>query len=72
MNNEVNELYSICQEFKARVANLSDYESAALDAKDLDGYRKLSTAREVWLDAWQIVIDHMWAIVRSGEKEVAH
>jgi hypothetical protein len=69
--NEVNELYSICQEFKARVANLIDHERAALDAKDLDGYRKLSTARDVWLDAWQIVIDHMWAIVRSGEKDVA-
>lgn len=69
--NEVNELYSVCQEFQARVANLIDHERAALDAKDLDGYRKLSTAREVWLDAWQIVIDHMWAIVRSGEKDVA-
>ena len=71
MMREIDRLYDICQQFHRKVDHHFEAERYALNKGDITKAEINGAARQAWLDAWQIIIDHMWAIVRSGEKDVA-
>ena len=68
MMRESDRLYEICQQFHRKVdqhfeAELEAFGKGDLTAADING-----AARRAWLDAWQIIIDHMRQLADSVGK----
>jgi len=65
---DIERLYEICQQFHQRVKQHFDAELEAFIKGDLTAAKINSAAQRAWLDAWQIIIDHMGQIVDSVGK----
>lgn len=67
---ESDRLYAICQQFHQRVKQHSNAELEAYLKGDPLAAKINGAARLAWLDAWQIIIDHMRQITDSVVKVV--
>jgi hypothetical protein len=65
MMRESDRLYEICQQFNKRFKQYSNAELEAFINGDLTTAKINGAARLAWLDAWQIIIDHMRQIADS-------
>lgn len=65
MMRESDRLYEICQQFHQRVDQHFAAELEAFGKGDLPTAKINGAARQAWLDAWQIIIDHMRQIADS-------
>jgi hypothetical protein len=65
MMRESDRLYEICQQFHQRVKQHSNAELEAFLKGDPLTAKINGAARLAWLDAWQIIIDHMRQIADS-------
>lgn len=70
MMRDIDRLYEICQQFHQRVDQHFAAEMEAFGKGDLPTAKINGAAWQAWLDAWQIIIDHMWQIADSVGKGV--
>jgi len=68
MMRESDRLYEICQQFHRQVDHHFEAELEAFSKGDLTAAEINGAARRAWLDAWQIIIDHMREIADSVGK----
>lgn len=68
MMRDIERLNEICHQFHQRVKQHSDAELEAFIKGDLTATKINRAARLAWLDAWQIIIDHMRQIADSVGK----
>lgn len=68
MMRDIERLDEICNQFHQRVKQHSDAELEAFIKGDLTATKINRAARLAWLDAWQIIIDHMRQIADSVGK----
>ena len=68
MMRESDRLLEICQQFHRQVDHHFKAELEAFSKGDLTTAEINGAARRAWLDAWQIIIDHMRQIADSGGK----
>lgn len=61
-------LYEICQQIHRHVDHHFAAELDAFSRGDLTMAKINGAAGQAWLDAWQIIIDHMWQIAYSVGK----
>ena len=68
MMRESDRLLEICQQFHQKVEHHFEAQLDALIKGDLTTAKINDAARLAWLDAWQIIIDHMRQIADSVGK----
>ena len=68
MMRESDRLFEICQQFHQKVEHHFEAQLEALIKGDLTTAKINDAARLAWLDAWQIIIDHMRQIADSVGK----
>ena len=68
MMRESDRLLEICQQFHQKVEHHFEAQLEALIKGDLTTAKINDAARLAWLDAWQIIIDHMRQIADSVGK----
>jgi hypothetical protein len=68
MMRESDRLYEICQQFHRKVDHHFKAECEAFRNGDITAEEINGAARRAWLDAWQIIIDHMWQLAVSVSK----
>ena len=68
MMRESDRLYEICQQFHRKVDHHFEIECEAFRNGDITTAKTNGAARRAWLDAWQIIIDHMRQIADSVGK----
>jgi hypothetical protein len=62
---DIERLNEICHQFHRKVEHLFKAEQEAFKNGDITAAETAGAARRAWLDAWQIIIDHMWQIAVS-------
>ena len=65
MMRESDRLLEICHQFHRKVEHLFEAEGDAFKNGDITAAVINDAARRAWLDAWQIIIDHMRQIADS-------
>ena len=68
MMRESDRLCEICQQFHRKVKHHFEAQLEALIKGDLTTVKINDAAWRAWLDAWQIIIDHMRQIADSAGK----
>lgn len=68
MMRESNRLYEICNQFHRKVDHHFAAECEASGKGDITTAEINGAARRAWLDAWQIIIDHMRQLADSVGK----
>ena len=68
MMRDIESLNEICHQFHRKVEHLCKAELEACESGDITAAEINGAARRAWLDAWQIIIDHMRQIADSAGK----
>ena len=68
MMRDIERLNEICHQFHRKVEHLFKAEQEAFENGDITAAEINGAARRAWLDAWQIIIDHLREIADSVGK----
>lgn len=68
MMRDIERLNEICHQFHRKVEHLLKAEQEVFENGDITAAEINGAARRAWLDAWQIIIDHMRQLADSAGK----